>query len=242
MGEDMSFFGHLEELRRRLVISIVSIGVGFAAGWVFLAERILRSIEVDILGGMKLTALTPLAAALARMKISLVIGLVVASPIVAYEFLAFVIPALKPKEKRLVYKLVLPAVALFLVGLSFGYLVMVPLTMNFLMGMFKEDLIVNMWGVDQTISFIFLMLIAFGAIFEYPLVAGMVSSLGFVGPDFFRRNRPLAVIGILVVAAVITPDPTMVSQIVVAVPMYILYEVGILLSSLVYPGDDGSGG
>lgn len=238
----MSFFGHLEELRRRLVISIVSIGVGFAAGWVFLAERILRSIEVDILGGMKLTALTPLAAALARMKISLVIGLVVASPIVAYEFLAFVIPALKPKEKRLVYKLVLPAVALFLVGLSFGYLVMVPLTMNFLMGMFKEDLIVNMWGVDQTISFIFLMLIAFGAIFEYPLVAGMVSSLGFVGPDFFRRNRPLAVIGILVVAAVITPDPTMVSQIVVAVPMYILYEVGILLSSLVYPGDDGSGG
>ncbi len=241
MGEDMSFFGHLEELRRRLVISIVAIGVGFAAGWVLLAERILRSIEVDILGGMKLTALTPLAAALARMKISLVIGLVVASPIVAYEFLAFVIPALKPKEKRLVYKLVIPAVALFLVGLSFGYLVMVPLTMNFLMGMFKEDLIVNMWGVDQTISFIFLMLIAFGAIFEYPLVAGMVSSLGFVGPDFFRRNRPLAVIGILVVAAVITPDPTMVSQIVVAVPMYILYEVGILLSSLVYPGDDGSG-
>jgi sec-independent protein translocase protein TatC len=241
MGEDMSFFDHLEELRRRLIIAIVAIGAGFVAGWVFLAEWILRSIEADILGGMKLTALTPLAAALARMKISLVIGLVAASPVVAYEFLAFVIPALKPKEKRLIYKLVIPAVALFLVGLSFGYLVMVPLTMNFLMGMFKEDLIVNMWGVDQTISFIFLMLVAFGAIFEYPLVAGMVSSLGLVGPDFFRKNRPLAVIGILVVAAVITPDPTMISQIVVAVPMYILYEVGILLSSLVYPGDRDSG-
>jgi sec-independent protein translocase protein TatC len=241
MGEDMSFFDHLEELRRRLIIAIVAIGAGFVAGWVFLAEWSRRSIEADILGGMKLTALTPLAAALARMKISLVIGLVAASPVVAYEFLAFVIPALKPKEKRLIYKLVIPAVALFLVGLSFGYLVMVPLTMNFLMGMFKEDLIVNMWGVDQTISFIFLMLVAFGAIFEYPLVAGMVSSLGLVGPDFFRKNRPLAVIGILVVAAVITPDPTMISQIVVAVPMYILYEVGILLSSLVYPGDRDSG-
>ncbi len=241
MGKDMSFFGHLEELRRRLVITIIAIGAGVGVGWVFLAEPILRSIEADILGGMKLTALTPLAAALARMKISLVVGLVVASPVVAYEFLAFVIPALKPKEKRLIYKLVVPAVALFLVGLSFGYLVMIPLTVNFLMGMFKDDLIVNMWGVDQTISFIFLMLIVFGAIFEYPLVAGMVSSLGFVGPDFFRKNRPLAVIGILVVAAVITPDPTMVSQIVVAVPMYILYEAGILLSSLVYPGDEGSG-
>ncbi len=90
-------------------------------------------------------------------------------------------------------------------------------------------------------SFIFLMLMVFGAIFEYPLLAGMISSLGLVSPDFFRKNRPIAVIGILIIAAVITPDPTMISQIVVAVPMYLLYEVGIRVSSLTYQGDDGSG-
>ena len=239
MGAEMSFFEHMEELRRRLIIAIIAIGAGFSIGWAFLAEPILRSIEADILGGMKLTALTPLAAAVARMKISLVVGLVIACPVVAYEFLAFVIPALRPKEKRLVLRLLVPAIALFLVGLSFGYFVMIPTTMNFLMSMLKNDLIVNMWGVDQTISFIFLMLLAFGAIFEYPLIAGMLSSMGFVGPDFFRRNRSIALIAILIIAAVITPDPTMISQIVVAVPMYLLYEVGILLSSLVYPKEEG---
>jgi sec-independent protein translocase protein TatC len=172
------------------------------------------------------------------MKISLVVGLVLASPVIAYEFLAFVIPALKKKEKRLVLKLLVPAIVLFLVGLCFGYFVMIPLTMNFLMGMFKDDLIVNMWGIDQTISFIFLMLMVFGAIFEYPLVAALFSSLGIVSPQFFRKNRPIALIGILIIAAVVTPDPTMVSQIVVAIPMYALYELGIIVSSVVYPKDE----
>ena len=235
----MSFFEHLEELRRRLVVSMVALAAGFGIGWLFLAEEILKNVETTILGGMKLTALTPLAAALSRMKISLVVGLVLASPILAYEFFAFLIPALKPKEKRLVFKLLIPSVVLFLVGLSFGYFVMIPVTMNFLMGMFEEDLIVNMWGVDQTISFIFLMLLVFGAIFEYPLIAAMLSSMGMVSPEFFKRNRPLAIVGILIVAAVITPDPTMVSQIIVAVPMYVLFELGILLSKLFYPGDGG---
>ena len=239
MAGEMSFFEHLEELRRRLVVSMVALAAGFGIGWLFLAEEILKNVETTILGGMKLTALTPLAAALSRMKISLVVGLVLASPILAYEFFAFLIPALKPKEKRLVFKLLIPSVVLFLVGLSFGYFVMIPVTMNFLMGMFEEDLIVNMWGVDQTISFIFLMLLVFGAIFEYPLIAAMLSSMGMVSPEFFQRNRPLAIVGILIVAAVITPDPTMVSQIIVAVPMYVLFELGILLSKLFYPGDEG---
>ncbi len=234
----MSFFQHLEELRRRLVIAMVAVGAGFAIGWLFLAETILRNIEADVLGGMKLTALTPMAAALARMKISLVVGLILASPIVAYEFFAFVIPALRPKEKRLVLKVLLPAVALFLVGLSFGYFIMIPVTMRFLMSMLDEDLIVHMWGVDQTISFVFLMLIVFGSIFEYPLIAAMLSNMGIVSPQTFKKNRPLALIGILIVAAVITPDPTMVSQIVVAVPMYFLFEIGILLSSRTYPKEE----
>ena len=234
---EMSFFDHLEELRRRLVISVVALAAGFGIGWLFLAEEILKNIEYSVLGGMKLTALTPLAAALARMKISLVVALVLASPVLAYEFFAFVIPALRPKEKRLALKLILPSIALFLVGLSFGYFVMIPVTMNFLMSMYQDDQSVNMWGVDQTISFIFLMLMVFGAIFEYPLIAAMLSSLGMVSPGFFQKNRPLAVVGILIIAAVITPDPTMVSQVIVAVPMYALFEMGILLSRIFYSGE-----
>lgn len=237
MEKDISFFDHIEELRRRLIISIVAVAAGFAFGWIYLAERILRIIETDILGGMKLTALTPLAAALARMKISLVVGIVLSSPVIAYELLAFIIPALKPKEKKLAFKLFIPAVALFLIGLSFGYFIIIPFTMDFLRSMFQEDLIVNMWSVDQTVSFIFLMLLVFGSVFEYPLIATMLASLGVASPRFFKKNRPLALIGILIIAAVITPDPTMVSQIIVAIPMYLLYELGILLSSLVYPKD-----
>lgn len=231
----MSFFDHIEELRRRLIVCIVAIGAGFVLGWTYLAERILRAIETNMLGGMKLTALTPLAAALARMKISLVVAVAIASPIVAYEALAFLIPALKPRERRTVFKLVIPAVALFLMGLAFGYFVMVPFTMDFLQSVVQEDLIINMWSVDQTVSFVFLMLLVFGLIFEYPLLATLVSSIGLVSPQFFRRNRALALIGILIIAAVITPDPTMVSQIIVSIPMYVLYEVGIICSSLVYP-------
>lgn len=231
----MSFFDHIEELRRRLIVCIIAIGAGFVLGWTYLAERILRAIETNMLGGMKLTALTPLAAALARMKISLVVAVAVASPIVAYEALAFLIPALKPRERRTVFKLVIPAVALFLMGLAFGYFVMVPFTMDFLQSVVQEDLIINMWSVDQTVSFVFLMLMVYGLIFEYPLLATLLSSIGLVSPQFFRKNRALALIGILIIAAVITPDPTMVSQIIVSIPMYVLYEVGIICSSLVYP-------
>lgn len=231
----MSLFEHLEELRRRLFVCIAAVGVGFAIGWFYLAESILRTIEVEMLQGMKLTALTPLAAALARMKISLVVAVVIASPVMAYEFLAFVVPALKAKERRLVAKLVAPAVLLFILGVGFGYYVMVPFTMQFLQNILSEELIVNMWSVDQTVSFIFLMLLVYGSVFEYPLIATILSSLGVVSPEFFRKNRPIAVIGILIIAAVITPDPTMVSQIIVSIPMYALYEVGILCSSLTYP-------
>ncbi len=78
------------------------------------------------------------------------------------------------------------------------------------------------------------MLLVFGSVFEYPLIAAMLARLGIVSPGFLKKNRPLAVIGILVVAAVITPDPTMVSQIIVSIPMYVLYELGILVASLVY--------
>jgi len=235
LSREMSFFDHIEELRRRLIVCIIAVGAGFVLGWTYLAQRILRAIETNMLGGMKLTALTPLAAALARMKISLVVAVAVASPIVAYEALAFLIPALKPKEKRTVFKMVVPAVALFLTGLAFGYYVMVPFTMDFLKTVVNEDLIINMWSVDQTVSFVFLMLLVFGLIFEYPLLATLLSSIGLVSPQFFKKNRALALIGILIIAAVITPDPTMVSQIIVSIPMYVLYEVGIVCSSLVYP-------
>ncbi len=235
LAKEMSFFDHLEELRRRLIVCIIAVGAGFVLGWVYLAEKILLAIEANMLGGMKLTALTPLAAALARMKISLVVAVAVASPVIAYEALAFLIPALKPKEKKMVFKLALPAVGLFLVGLAFGYYVMVPFTMDFLKTVVNEDLIVNLWSVDQTVSFVFLMLLVFGLIFEYPLLATLLSSIGLVSPQFFRKNRALALIAILIIAAVITPDPTMVSQIIVSIPMYLLYEVGIICSSLVYP-------
>lgn len=232
----MSFFDHLEELRRRLVVSLVAVGAGFGIGWIFLAERILLTMENDVLGGMRLKALTPLAAALARMKISLVVGVVIALPVLAYEFFSFVVPALKPNEKKLVIMLIPPATVLFLLGLGFGYLIMIPFTMDFLRTMFDEALIENMWAVDKTISFIFLMLLVFGSVFEYPLIAAMLARLGIVSPEFLKKNRPLAVIGILVVAAVITPDPTMVSQVIVSIPMYVLYELGIIVASLVYRG------
>jgi len=231
----MSFFDHIAELRRRLIVCIIAVAAGFVFGWTYLAERILRAIETNMLGGMKLTALTPMAAALARMKISLVVAVAVASPIVAYEALAFLIPALKPRERKTAFKMVVPAVALFLTGLAFGYYVMVPFTMDFLKTVVKEDLIINMWSVDQTVSFVFLMLLVFGLIFEYPLLATLLSSIGLASPQFFKKNRALALIGILIIAAVITPDPTMVSQIIVSIPMYVLYEVGIICSSLVYP-------
>ncbi len=231
----MPFLDHIEELRRRLVISILSIGAGFTLSWTFLSEQVLRIIERDFLSGMKLIALTPLAAALARMRISLMLALLVSSPIWGYEALAFLLPALRPSEKRLAAKMILPALLLMVLGVTFGYVVMVPITMDFLKGMLSQDLITNMWSVDQTVSFIFLMLIVFGLIFEYPLGIAILSSMGVVSPQTLKKNRAVALIAILIVAAVITPDPTMVSQIIVSIPMYLLYEVGILSSSLLYP-------
>jgi len=235
LEKTMPFLDHLEELRSRLIISIVSVGAAFTISWTFLSEEVLRIVERDFLGGMKLVALTPLAAALARMRISLMLALLISSPVWAYEILAFVLPALKPGEKRLAAKIIAPALILMVLGVSFGYFVMVPTTIDFLKGMLNQDLVTNMWSVDQTISFVFLMLVVFGLIFEYPLAIAILSNMGVVSPQTLKKNRPIALIAILVVAAVITPDPTMVSQIIVSIPMYILYEVGILCSSALYP-------
>jgi len=235
LEKTMPFLDHLEELRSRLIISIVSVGAAFTISWTFLSEEVLRIVERDFLGGMKLVALTPLAAALARMRISLMLALLISSPVWAYEILAFVLPALRPGEKRLAAKIIAPALILMILGVSFGYFVMVPITIDFLKGMLSQELVTNMWSVDQTISFVFLMLVVFGLIFEYPLAIAILSNMGVVSPQTLKKNRPIALIAILVVAAVITPDPTMVSQIVVSIPMYILYEVGILCSSVLYP-------
>ena len=222
---------HLEELRRRTITSIAILGITSCIGWA-ISGKVLETISRWYMSGAQLTAITPLDAAFARMNVSLATGFVLAFPVVLYEALAFVIPALKPEEKRMVYRAIAPGIGLFAVGVIFGGSVVLPVTMRFLSKIVSPNVITYIWSVNKTVSFILGMLIAFGVIFEYPLVAVVLIKTGIVKVETLKKHRRLAALIILIIAGIITPDPTFFCQMMVAVPMYALYELGILLGKL----------
>jgi sec-independent protein translocase protein TatC len=221
----MPFLEHLEELRRRLIKAI--LGVVVCAGTAFyFSDKLIEFIKIP-LGGVPLHNMQVTGTFYAYLKISMIAGVVGALPIIFYQAWRFIAPGLYKKERLTIIPLVVISTVLFLVGGGFCYLVVLPIALQFLIG-FADDLIINYITIDSYISFAGLLILAFGFAFQLPILAYFLGKFGIITSGFLARGRRYAIVIILIVAAIITP-PDVFTQVLLAIPLYALYEVSIIV-------------
>lgn len=257
----MSFMQHLEALRWHLVRSSIAIVIAAVTLFCFnnflfdtvifgplkqefISYRALCSLGYKIGTGdvMCMTVKTPHLQTLSaseqfftHMWIALLGGIIIAFPYVLYELWKFIKPALKDTESKPARSFVVVASILFLIGIFFGYFLLFPMSYNFLINYQLSDsgIVQTNNTLDDYISLISTMTLVSGVIFELPILVYFLTRLTLLTPDFMRKYRKYAVVVILIVAAVITPSPDVTSQMVVAIPMYLLYEISIFVSAYV---------
>ena len=224
--EDLSFFAHYEELRDRLIKSIVAV-LAAACLFYLIVDKVFAFV-IKPVGRLVFTA--PGEAFVARIMLALFGGIFLALPVVLYQVWRFVAAGLKEHEAKYVRIFAPCSFVLFIMGGSFAYFVAVPVSIRFLLS-FSSSVIVPMITVKNYISFVGTMLLAFSIVFELPLVLMFLTKIGIATPAFLAQKRKYAIVIILGVSALITP-PDCVTQIMIAVPLIILYEAGIIASRL----------
>jgi sec-independent protein translocase protein TatC len=223
----MSVLEHLDELRKRLIIA----GSATAATVLFSAF-VLTSPIITLLtqpAGIKLAALRPAETFTTYMKVAMTAGIALAMPIIIWQLMLFVLPGLKPNEKRWVY-VGIPAITVaFAIGLTFGFFLVIPFAVRFLLG-FMSDVIEAVWSVEAYLSFVSSLLLWIGVSFETPIVLFFLAKIGVVNSRMLAHYRRYALVGAFIIGAIITPTPDPFNQTIVSVPIYLLYELGVLLA------------
>ena len=225
----LTIIEHLEELRDRLIKSVIALTVTTLFSFIF-ARRFLE-ILIAPMGETPPVSSSPTTSIVVFTKVALISGVALAMPVLVYQLIGFIAPGLTSQEKRYLY-FVLPGATLsFVIGVAFAYFVMVPTAIPFLKG-FLSDIIEPNWFIDKYISFITSLLLWVGISFETPLLIFFLAKLGIVTPAALSRNRKYAILVISVLAAIITPTPDPFNMILVMLPLILLYEIGILLAKL----------
>ena len=231
-GKEMSFLDHLEELRWRIIYSIIGIVVGAIVSWIFidyLVDYVLLKPAKD--SGALLQNLRPFGQLFLYMQIAIMVGIIISIPNVFYQFWKFIAPALHKHERRYVLRIVIFSSLCFLTGISFAYFVMLPFALKFA-AQFGTEAIKNQFAIDEYMSIIISVMLAAGLVFELPMLSFFLSKLGILKPSIMRKFRRHSIVVIMVFAAILTPGTDPVSQIVLAIPLVILYEISILVSKL----------
>jgi sec-independent protein translocase protein TatC len=229
----MGFLEHLEELRGRIIKSLISI-ILVSIGAYFFSERLIDFISRPI---PELYFMSPTEAFAIRIKLSLIAGIIVSVPVIFYHLWQFVVPGLFEREIKLVVPVVLASTIFFLIGATFCFLLVLPLSIKFLLG-FGTEKLKPMIKIGDYVSFVSYLILAFGAVFELPVIAYFLGKLGIITPRTLQRGRRYAIVGMLVVSALITP-PDMFSQLMLTGPLYFLYEVSIVVVRIVQKKKEG---
>lgn len=244
----MPFLAHLEELRKRLIICVSAIGIAFVLVFNFRTYflQILQwPLTTDVIMGRRfpfigfvhkppiahLTALGPAETLWTHFKVAFIAGLFLALPVVLYQVWKFVAPGLYPSERRFALPFVILGTLSFFLGVTFCLFIVLPLALRFLLTFDPSIQQLPRFGeyVDFTLKF----LLAFGLIFELPLAMTIAARLGLVTPQFLARNRKYAILVNFIIAAILTPTPDVFNQSLMALPMCLLYEVGIVAARIV---------
>ncbi|MBQ6563105.1 MAG: twin-arginine translocase subunit TatC [Clostridia bacterium] len=229
-----SLMTHLLELRKLLILCAVAIVVGFAVGFYFLCPAVMDFIMKPISArGIEVIYTAVSEALTTQFKVSLIIGIVLASPFIVWRLWCFIKPALYEHEIRLIRGLFLLALLLFLIGIAFCYRYVYNLAIDFFL-VAGENLATPMLSIDKYVGFLFSFLLPFGIVFELPVALYIAAHMGWVKYEQMAKGRKFVFFGIFVMAAVLTP-PDVVSQVMLGVPMYVLYEIGVQVVRITKP-------
>lgn len=225
--EEMTLQEHLLELRNRLVYSGIAIAVGFIIGLVF-SFRMLNLIE-RLSGVGKLQVLAPTESFVTTMKVALYIGIGIAMPVLVFQIVRFLAPGLTRNEKRYLYRAIPFVFIMFVLGVLFAFFVVIPRGLKFLHGFGSGTYDAN-FRASEVVSFYMTLLLWIGIVFELPIVMYLLAKLHVMTVRMMGSVRKYAIILIMIAAAIITPTPDPFNMFLVAAPMYLLYEFGILLA------------
>lgn len=242
---------HLGELRKRITISLVALFITFIVAFNY-SEDIFKFIMFplrynldfsvknmyvhfapqDKLQNTKLVFLAPAEAFWMNLKVSFVVGLILSLPVIFLQLWKFISPGLLPKEKKYVFPFILSATTLFLFGAAFCFFIVLPFAMGFLLTYKVGDFLMPMLSVGQYVDFCLKFILAFGVVFELPIIIIFLTKMGIVTPKTLAKNRKYAVLIAFIAAAFLTPTPDAFNQTLMAVPIILLYEIGIWISPL----------
>jgi sec-independent protein translocase protein TatC len=223
----MTYLQHLEELRRRLIVGGLALVVAFAVGWIF-AWDILDILKKPA-GSLRLYYMTPMEPFMVRFKLAMFGAVILAMPVILFEILAFVSPALKRKEKTYTFGVMGLIVAFFATGVVFGYKFIIPPGITWLLNVAQGQMNAVI-SASSYVNFVGWFMLGVGIAFETPVFIWMLVALGVVKPEQLKNQWRWAVVIILVVASIITPDWSPVTMILVAIPMAALYVISIALA------------
>jgi sec-independent protein translocase protein TatC len=234
---EMPFLDHLEELRRSILWSLAAIVVGTAIGFVLVQNfdvmGLLKEPIAAFLPDGKLHVTRPTDAFFVTLKLAVMIGLVLAAPVVIAQVWGFLSPALYEHEKRYVTPFLIGALGLFIAGVLMAYLWVLPVALRILLTKFQADYLEYIITAREYFAFASQLIIAFGLMFEVPVVMVFLSAIGIVSPATFAKQRPYALVVASILAALLTP-PDVMSMMMLMLPVVLLYEVGILIGRLVW--------
>lgn len=221
----MGLFEHLDELRRRLFMAVIALVIGTVGG-VIVATPVLEFLQQPY--GRAFTVLGPTGGVVAYFRVAMLVGAILAIPIITFEVLMFILPALTRREKRLVVASLPAITGLFIIGIAFAWFVLIPPALGFLEG-FQPTLFKPEWTADLYLGFVTSLVFWMGVAFQTPLIFFVVSLLGMVSARMLIKNWRIAVIGSAVAAALITPTVDPVNMMLVMGPLMVLYLLSILL-------------
>jgi sec-independent protein translocase protein TatC len=241
-GGSMSFFDHLVELRKRLISSVLAIGIGMVLG-LLVSKRLISFVIAPMLTALrtnhlddKLYYTNPAGYISLYISLGLYIGIVLAMPWVLYQIWLFVAPGLYKHERKAVLSFIVSAMFLFLCGIAFGYYVMLPQVLTYIIGFANDGPIRPLISINEYFSLTLAVLVGLGVIFELPVVVFILSLFGIVTPKFLLKNFRYAMLLITVAAAIVTPTPDATTMLIFMAPMVGLYFVGVLVSYVVLRG------
>ena len=241
---NMTLSGHLREMRNRLIVVLVILVAGIVVCFSFAEPLVTLLTDIGEKYNYNFVYIKPQELLMVYFTISLIGGVVISLPVGAYEIYAFSSPGLKAKEKTLMLLGMTFGMLFFCIGVFFAYKVMMPFMLRFLIGFSDTVDISASISIEEYVSFLLLIFVIFGVIFELPVISVILTALGIIKPDWLIKARKVMIVIIFFIAAIITP-PDIISQIMVAIPIVLLYELSILLSKVIYkmkktkPDDDG---
>jgi len=228
----MSFLQHLEELRWRFVYALGGILIGTIVTWIFIDFLVENILLVPAqTANIHLQNLRPFGQLFLFMQIAIIGGVILSIPNIFYQMWKFISPALKDSEKKHITLIVIFSSICFLSGVAFAYFIMLPLTLKFA-GEFGTPEIENNFAIAEYFSIIISVMLGAAVVFELPMLSFLLSKIGILTPQLMRKYRKHAIITVLILAAILTPGTDPVAQVLLAIPLTLLYEISIYVSKV----------